>query len=195
MQNTNLYLESTPNPNAMKFVASRMLIEGTSLDFTSGGQTRNAPLATALFNFPFVCGVFISANFITVTKSAAVDWLDINSELREFVLNYLNSGKPVLSDKIATEKANIVLDKEHEPAPVLSSELDIKISGILDEYIKPAVEGDGGAITFKSFDKGVVTVMLQGSCSGCPSSTVTLKAGIEALLKRMVPEVESVVAH
>lgn len=191
---TSIYAESTPNPAAMKFVSNRALIEGAPIDFTSKEQTKPSPLATKLFTFPFVTGVFIASNFITISKSKNVEWFDIQSDLREFLQDYLSQGQAVLSAKVVTEKAAIVGDSEvigEKP----TNETDIKIAQILDEYIRPAVESDGGAITFKSFKNGTVTVVLQGSCSGCPSSTFTLKAGIEGLLKRLVPEVNEVVAE
>lgn len=191
---TVIYTESTPNPAAMKFVSSRSLIEGTPIDFTSKDQTKASPLANKLFSFPFVTGVFIANNFITISKTKTVEWFDIQTDLREFLQNYLTEGLPVLSDKVVTEKSAIVENSEiigEKP----TNETDIKIAEILEEYIRPAVEGDGGAITFKSFKNGVVTVVLQGSCSGCPSSNFTLKAGIEGLLKRLVPEVNEVVAE
>jgi len=187
-----IYAESTPNPASMKFVASRMLITGNPVEFLNKSQAKNSPLALELFNFPFVKAIFMSSNFITITKTEIIDWNEIILEIREFLKDYLSTGKPVFSEAVITAKSQIV-DEFQEPQ--LSSEIDIKIAGILDEYIKPAVEGDGGAISFKSFQNGIVTVVLQGACSGCPSSTMTLKAGIEGLLKRMVPEVQQVVAE
>lgn len=188
-----IYAESTPNPSSMKFVANTMLIEGAPIEFTNASQTASSPLAKKLFQFPFVKGIFISSNFITLTKQDFVEWNDIILELREFLKTYLTEGNPVLAEKVFTEKAAVVSSEKVEEK--ITSEIDIKIAEILDEYIKPAVESDGGAITFKSFKDGVVTVILQGSCSGCPSSTMTLKAGIEGLLKRLVPEVKEVVSE
>ncbi len=191
---TTFYAESTPNPAAMKFVSNRNLIEGTPIDFSDKSSTKASPLANKLFSFPFVTGVFIASNFITISKSGTIEWFDIQSDLREFLQDYLTQGLPILAEKIVTEKASIVSNddvKGEKP----TNETDIKIAQILEEYIRPAVEGDGGAITFKSFKNGVVTVVLQGSCSGCPSATFTLKAGIEGLLKRLVPEVNEVVAE
>ena len=178
----------------MKFVCNRTLIAGTPIDFTGKEQTKASPLANKLFSFPFVTGVFIASNFITISKTKTIEWLDIQTDLREFLQDYLTQGLPVLSEKIITEKAVIVGDSE-VIGEKSTNETDIKIAQILDEYIRPAVEGDGGAFTFKSFKNGIVTVVLQGSCSGCPSSTFTLKAGIEGLLKRLVPEVNEVVAE
>ncbi len=191
---TTLYTESTPNPAAMKFVASRKLIEGSPLDFTSPEQSKVSPLAQKLFTFPFVTGVFIASNFITISKAKSLEWFDIQTELRDFLHDYLSQGLPILNEKVISEKAAIV-SQDVDATEKLTNETDIKIAQILEEYIRPAVEGDGGAITFKSFKNGIVTVVLQGSCSGCPSSTFTLKAGIEGLLKRLVPEVNEVVAE
>lgn len=187
-----VYTESTPNPNTLKFVCDKPLIVGTAIEFTDKDQTKNSPLAQNLFNFPFVKSVFFAANFVTITKTENVSWNDIASELRYFITTYLNEGRQVLSEKIVTHKSAIV-DDSVEAKETLTSEIDIKIVEILDQYIRPAVEGDGGDIAFKSFKDGIVTVQLKGSCSGCPSSTMTLKMGIEGLLKRMIPEVKEVV--
>ncbi len=184
----NLYLETNPNPNSLKFVANFMLVaEGESYDFPDQKSASEAPLAKELFNFPFVKRVFYMSNFVTVTKSDDVGWIEIQDELKTHIKTHLEAEKPLLTDKY----------QQIEPEPVAQtpeSEMEQKIRSILDEYVKPAVEQDGGAIAFDSFENGVVTVILQGSCSGCPSSTLTLKAGIENLLKRMLPEVESVEA-
>lgn len=191
---TILYAEETPNPAAMKFVADRMLISGRSIEFTSKAQAKVSPLAVELFNFPFVTGVFLASNFVTVNINKLVEWEDITLELRNFISAYLNDNEFVLSEKVITEKSAIVENKE-EVGEKTSAEIDIKIANVLEEYIRPAVEQDGGAIAFKSFKNGTVTVQLQGSCSGCPSSTITLKAGIESILKRLIPEVNEVVAE
>jgi Fe-S cluster biogenesis protein NfuA len=181
----NLYLESNPNPNSLKFVANEMLVpEGMSFDFPDAESAQEAPLAKELFEYPFVDRVFYMSNFVTVTKKEAIEWLEIQDTIKRHILTFLESGK-------------LILDKK--APPVEESEFDsetvIKIKTILDEYIRPAVEQDGGAITFHSFKEGVVRVNLQGSCSGCPSSTITLKAGIENLFQRMMPdEVKSVEA-
>lgn len=187
-----VYTESTPNPNTLKYVCDVPLISGPAIEFTEKSQTKSAPLAQSLFNFPFVKSVFFAANFITITKTENISWDDITVELRYFISNYLNEGRPVLSEKIVTNKSAII-DGDVDAKETLTSEIDIKIVEILDQYIRPAVEGDGGDIAFKSFKDGVVTVQLKGSCSGCPSSTMTLKMGIEGLLKRMIPEVTEVV--
>lgn len=173
-----LYLESNPNPNSLKFVANEMLVpEGMSFDFPDALSAQEAPLAKELFEYPFVERVFYASNFVTVTKNESVEWLEIQDKLKQHILAFLESGKLIL-DKKAPETSETEYD----------SETVIKIKTILDEYIRPAVEQDGGAITFHSFKDGIVKVNLQGSCSGCPSSTITLKAGIENLFQRMMPD-------
>ncbi|MEJ2003490.1 MAG: NifU family protein [Cyclobacteriaceae bacterium] len=180
----NLYMEANPNPNSMKFVANFILVpEGASFDFPDSASAGEVPLAKELFNLPYIDRVFFMSNFITVTKSEDKDWIEIRDEIKSVIQSYLETGKPLIEQPVPQE----VYDES-------DTETVKKIKTILDEYIRPAVEQDGGAITFHSFEDGNVRVLLQGSCSGCPSSTVTLKAGIENLLKRMVPEVASVEA-
>jgi len=180
----HIYLESNPNPNSLKFVVNEMLIpEGISFDFPTAQSAVKAPLAAELFTYPFVDRVFYMSNFITVTKKEDVEWLEIQNTLKNHIKNFLESGRYIM--------------EADEPEAYSGEETETikKIKTILDEYIRPAVEQDGGAITFHSFNEGVVRVKLQGSCSGCPSSTITLKAGIENLFKRMMPdEVQSVEA-
>jgi Fe-S cluster biogenesis protein NfuA len=181
-----IYTESNPNPNSMKFVVNFLLVgEGEVYDFPNKNSALNAPLAYNLFDkFSFVERVFYMNNFVTVTKSDDVEWEDARILISNFIKHHLEQGEPILQE----EESNT----NHEPSE--ETEVITQIKNILDEYIKPAVEMDGGAITFDSYDKGVVKVLLQGSCSGCPSSTVTLKAGIESLLKRAIPEIQSVEA-
>lgn len=181
----HIYLESNPNPNSLKFVVSEMLVpEGISFDFPTLESTSEAPLAAELFAYPFVDRVFYMSNFITVTKKEDVDWLEIQNTLKTHIKNFLESGRFIIE-----------VNEQDEAQAGEETEAIRKIKSILEEYIRPAVEQDGGAITFHSFNNGVVRVKLQGSCSGCPSSTITLKAGIENLFKRMMPEeVQSVEA-
>lgn len=175
----SIYLESNPNPNSLKFVVSEMLVpEGMSFDFPNPASAAEAPLAQELFMYPFVDRVFYMSNFVTVTKKDDVEWIEVQGILREHIQKFLESGRLIIDHSGAGEAAG-----EEE------TEVVKQIKNILDEYIRPAVEQDGGAITFHSFKEGIVTVRLQGSCSGCPSSTVTLKAGIENLFKRMMPEI------
>lgn len=185
----NVYTESNPNPNSLKFVLNFMLVpEGTTFDFADAESAAvGSPLATQLFAFPFVSRVFITSNFVTVIKKEEADWDEIISPIKSFIKTYFEEGKPILTQKKMSEYD---ADLNAEEPEVVK-----KIKGLLDEYVRPAVESDGGAINFHSFHEGIVKVHLQGSCSGCPSSTITLKAGIENLLKRMVPEVKEVVAE
>jgi Fe-S cluster biogenesis protein NfuA len=170
----------------MKFVTNVMLFPDNSADFADEASAKESALATELFGFPFVKGVFIMNNFVTVTKTPDSEWMEIIPTLREFVKNYVEDGKEIISKEYRPSNRETV----HNEAEVIT-----KIREMLENYVKPAVEMDGGAIQFKSFHEGKVTLMLQGSCSGCPSSMITLKAGIEGLLKRMVPEVQEVVAE
>jgi NFU1 iron-sulfur cluster scaffold homolog, mitochondrial len=184
-KNVHIYLESNPNPNSLKFVVSEMLIpEGMSFDFPSIEGTNIAPLAKELFGYPFVDRVFYMSNFITVTKKESVEWLEVQNIIKDHIKKFLESGRYIIELK------------EEDAAPAEEETETIKkIRTILEEYIRPAVEQDGGAITYHSFRDGIVKVRLQGSCSGCPSSMVTLKAGIENLFKRMMPdEVQAVEA-
>lgn len=179
----NIYLEANPNPNSLKFVVDHMLVEpGQNYDFPDLDSAKHAPLAAELFTYDYVKRVFYMSNFITVTKAEDKQWMEIQDELKAHIKNYLEAGKPILEDS-ALEGA------------VEETDMDIKIKGLLDEYVKPAVEQDGGAIEYKSFEDGIVKVYLQGACSGCPSALVTLKSGIENLLKSMIPEVKAVEAE
>lgn len=179
-----IYAEATPNPDSMKFVVSKMILPNDSADFRTREKAEgNSPLGVDIFDtFKFANGVFIMNNFVSITKLPDVQWADHITEVREFIKQYVESGKEIISK-------NKTLSAEEE------GEIEQKIIKLLDDHVKPAVEMDGGAISFKSFKEGVVTVVMKGSCSGCPSSTFTLKAGIENLLKRMVPQVEAVEAE
>lgn len=183
----SIYTEANPNPNSLKFVLNLMLLpEGVSKDYPDAASAVNAPLALELFKYPYVKRVFYMSNFVTVTKDDASDWFEIKGELSQHIKSFLEDGKQILLEE-EVEENNKIQDTD--------TDLEAKIKGVLEEYIRPAVEMDGGAISFHSFEEGKVKVLLQGSCSGCPSSTVTLKAGIENLLKRMVPEVQEVIAE
>lgn len=177
----NIFTETTPNPATMKFITTKMLVT-ESLDFPTLESAEHSPFAKELFKFSFVKGVFFASNFITITKSDGINWDEITAILKEFIKGSLESGL-------------VVMVKEEVATSFEGTDTEKKIQQLLNDYVRPAVEQDGGAISFKSFNEGKVTVVLKGSCSGCPSSTVTLKAGIEALLKRMVPEVTEVVAE
>lgn len=194
MPPVQVYAESTPNPATMKFVVNRPLLMDNSVEYSDISQSKTSPLASALFGFPFVKTVYIKNNFVTVTKVPVVEWIEIVHEVREYIIQFFNDGKVAVTElpPPAAKKEKNTITAE---LPINPTEVEAKIIEILDEYIKPAVEQDGGEISFKSFEDGVVSVVMRGSCSGCPSSTLTLKAGIEQLLKRMVPGVETVVAE
>jgi len=184
-----VYAESTPNPSALKFVANRFLLDEGSVEYLSVEEAKNCPLAAQLFAFDGVASVFIASNFITITKKPSYDWQDLMPLFREFIKVFLETGEPIFTGPM-WQKADEKIEKT-----VTTEKIESKIVEMLDEYIKPAVEGDGGAIHFKSFEDGKVTLVLKGACSGCPSSLVTLKGGIERLLKQFIPEVQEVVAE
>lgn len=183
-----LYLEANPNPNSMKFVANYMLVpEGESFDFPDSDSATYAPIAQELFKLNYVRRVFYMSNFVTVTKDEQTEWIEVRDEVKALIKNLLDANTPLLTQD-ETKKESVKQEGNE-------TDIEKSIKGILDEYVRPAVEQDGGAISFHSYQDGVVKVLLQGSCSGCPSSTVTLKAGIENLLKRMIPEIKSVEAE
>ncbi len=190
-----LYTEQTPNPESLKFVTNRMLFKGTG-DFGDPAVADQwSPLATELFHLPYVKGVYISNNFVTITKEFTFSWQDIMLDLKEFIKKYVAEGKEIVKEGfeeaiLEVQRAALSADYSGEEAEIV-----VKIKNLIETYVKPAVANDGGNIEFKSYLDGVVTVVMQGSCSGCPSSTVTLKAGIEGMMKRMIPEVKEVVSE
>lgn len=208
----NIYAELTPNPNSLKFVADVMLLEGGTVEYNSKEEAINCPLASQLFDFSGITKVFITTNFVTINKVTELEWYDVTNIIREFIRGFLMSGDPLFigspfdenhipssAKKVAVQPKPVIEKQKEmvEESPIdftPDPEADKKIIELLDEYVRPAVEGDGGAIHFQSFTNGVVNVVLKGACSGCPSSTITLKSGIENLLKRMVPGVREVVA-
>jgi Fe-S cluster biogenesis protein NfuA len=179
----------TPNPETMKFVANKLLYPGKSIDFPDEASAAPSPLAQELFAFPFIRAVFIASNFVTLAKTPDTQWEEVIPTVREFLKQYLEEGKVVINEDQVVVKA--------DTNTVNADDTDVvkRIKELLENYVKPAVEMDGGAISYKGFDNGTVTLMLQGSCSGCPSSMITLKAGIEGMMKRMIPEVKEVVAE
>ncbi len=181
-----VYTEANPNPNSLKFVANFLIApDNNSYDFESVHTTENSPLAKELFAHKFVERVFIMNNFVTITKDESSEWAEIIPKLKKTIKNYLETGEEVIIK--SQNDANEIQDSDPE---------DVKqIKGILNEYIRPAVEMDGGSIQFSDYTNGVVKVELHGACSGCPSSTLTLKSGIENLLKRFMPEVQEVIAE
>ncbi len=186
----SIYTEMTPNPETMKFVANKLLYPGKSIDFPEESSAGPSPLAKELFAFPFIRSVFIASNFVTLSKTPDTDWNDVIPTVREFLKEYLEAGKPVINeDEIP------VRSSDNSAASEDDSDVVKRIKELLENYVKPAVEMDGGAIAFRSYNDGVVNLMMQGSCSGCPSSMITLKSGIEGMMKRMIPEVKEVIAE
>lgn len=194
----SVYAESTPNPAVMKFVANKMLVEEGAFEFKNIEEAQISPLASQLFHFPFVKEVFITANFIAIAKYNITDWSDVAQEIREFIYQYLSEGRAVvIPDTKASDKnepntnsmSSYNLSVIDLPDPDTLGEVERRIVEILDEYVKPAVEQDGGNIAFAGYKDGIVKVVLRGACSGCPSSTLTLKNGILSLLQRLLPTI------
>ena len=194
-----IYMESTPNPEVMKFVANKILTED-SIELLNNKNSDQVPLAMELFKFPFIKSIFISYNFISITKNNDIDWHEISTEVREFINNYLNKNGFVNNFKSSANVESELLNDDiiqHKKIDTKNlSDFEKNIVSIIDQYIQPAVAADGGSIVFKSFEKGVVYVILKGACSGCPSSTITLKQGIENLLKQKLGnDIKEVMAY
>jgi Fe-S cluster biogenesis protein NfuA len=189
-----IYTEQTPNPESLKFVTNKMLYSGTADFRTRELADQYSPLAAALFDLPFVKSVYICNNFITLTKEMNYEWDDLMMRTKDFIKNYIMEDKPIIHDGFAEAMA---AEEEKRMSEISynedEEEMVKRIRELIDTYVKPAVEMDGGNIEFISYHEGIVTLGMQGACSGCPSSTVTLKSGIEAMLKRMVPQVKEVV--
>ena len=178
-----IYAESTPNPGAMKFVANKPLVTN-SIEFKKVEDSQKAPMAQALFQFPFVEEIFFDSNYISILKSETTDWESVVMELREFIKDYLSSGKTIVENELDLPTQENTIER------IPLSAVEEEIVSILNEYVKPAVASDGGNIAFEHYDadQKIVHVLLQGACSGCPSSTFTLKNGIENILKEMLPQ-------
>ena len=182
-----VYGETTPNPATLKFVANK-LITKTALEFKNIDETKASPLAKELFTFPYVKELFIDENYISVSKYDSYDWNEISMELRSFIKQYIENGGPVVDETLLELQPKVEKQKiEHFDQLDVTSQ---QIINILEEYVKPAVAADGGNILFDSYDETEkrVKVILQGACSGCPSSTFTLKNGIENMLKDMLKD-------
>jgi len=186
MNLVEVYAESTPNPNVQKFVTNKLL-SNQHVELTNKEDSKEIPLALELFDFPFVKEVFISNNYVSIQKTLEVDWLDVNNALRDFLKEYLQSERRIFSKNYKAANT-IKKDTKLEFTPT-NDNISKEIIAVLEEYIKPAVAGDGGNIKFLSYmpDTKEVNVVLQGACNGCPSSTLTLKNGIEATLKQLLP--------
>lgn len=197
--NYTIYMESTPNPEVMKFVANKILTED-SIELLNNKNSNQVPLAMELFKFPFIKSIFISYNFISITKNNDIDWHEISTEVREFINNYLNKKGFVNNFKSSANVESELLNDDiiqHKKIDTKNlSDFEKNIVSIIEQYIQPAVAADGGSIVFKSFEEGVVYVILKGACSGCPSSTITLKQGIENLLKQKLGnDIKEVMAY
>lgn len=185
-----IYFEQTPNPESLKFVTNKVLLPNLLIDRRRGEDCTEFPLADGLFaKFDWIEGVFMTNHFVTITKNSSQDWYELMHDAKSYLQMYLENNLDLVSktfiDREIKDKVEQATDETTEG----------RIKELLDKYVKPAVEKDGGFIAFHSFDNGIVKLKMQGSCSGCPSSQITLKSGIEGLLKRMVPEVMEVVAE
>ncbi|MEO2050985.1 MAG: NifU family protein [Allomuricauda sp.] len=183
-QPITVYAEVTPNPAVMKFVCNKRIVPAT-FEFKNIDEAKNSPLASALFHFPFVKEVFMDENYVSVTKYEVADWEEVNMQLREFIRDFFSEGKEAVAAE-AIQKSNAT--KQQQQTETNYDDTSQQIIDILEEYVKPAVASDGGNIQFQSYEaeSGTVSVILQGACSGCPSSTFTLKNGIETMLKNMM---------
>ncbi|MBO6829309.1 MAG: NifU family protein [Muricauda sp.] len=192
-QPITVYAEVTPNPAVMKFVSNKRIVPST-YEFKNIDEAKDSPLAKELFHLPFVKEVFMDENYVSITKYEVADWEEINMQLREFIRDYLADGKEVVTAE-ANQKSRETVEQKNTQTQY--DDTSQQIIDILEEYVKPAVASDGGNILFQSYEEqsGTVSVILQGACSGCPSSTFTLKNGIETMLKNMMGEkIKEVVA-
>jgi len=184
-----IYFEQTPNPESLKLVTSQILLPNIIIDRRRGEDTSEFPLAESLMEkYEWISGVFVSNNFVTVTKNSPNDWYEFMNDVREFIKMYISNGFEIVSKSYIDSQISEKLNNDDDT-------VEGKIKDLLEKYVKPAVEKDGGFIAFHSFNEGIVKLKMQGSCSGCPSSQITLKSGIEGLLKRMIPEVMEVEAE
>jgi Fe-S cluster biogenesis protein NfuA len=179
----NIQTEHTPNPSSQKFLPGKIVMEKGTADFRNIEEAKRSPLALNLFKIDGVEGVFFGSDFISITKSDNHEWQMLKSSISETIIEYYKSGAAIM---LQGEEDN------SDTSNTEDSEAVVKIKEILETKVRPAVAKDGGDITFQSFDNGIVYLQMQGSCSGCPSSTATLKAGIENMLKHYIPEVREV---
>jgi Fe-S cluster biogenesis protein NfuA len=191
----SVYAEMTPNPGVMKFVSNKMLLQEDSVEYKNIDEAAPSPLAQKLFHFPFVKEVFISGNFVAISKYNIVEWEEVTQEVRNFITEFIADGGVVVNETVGPSEENSENQAVSNPDPGIDlsnlGEVERRIVEILEEYVKPAVAQDGGNIKFMGYEGGIVKVLLQGACSGCPSSTFTLKQGILNLLKNMLPTLVS----
>lgn len=188
-----LYTEQTPNPETLKYVANCLIYRGIA-DFREKELAEQwSPMANSLMELPYVKSVYLNNNFVTITKEMNYEWPDIMLMLKSFIKEFVESGGVVVKEGFSEYMEKMAAENNAAQFSGENGDIARRVKDLIDMYVKPAVESDGGNIEFKSFENGVVNVIMQGSCSGCPSSTVTLKAGIEGMLKRMIPEVREVV--
>jgi len=191
--NILLYTEQTPNPESLKFVCNKMLFTGIA-DFKDKELAEKwSPLAAKLYEQDYVQSVYISNNFVTITKKSNCEWQDIMVPAKDLLKSLIENETIITNEGFEQYILDLEAASSDGNFDEKDAELVKRIKDMIQMYVKPAVEMDGGNIEFKSFQDGVVTLIMQGACSGCPSSTVTLKSGIEAMLKRMVPQVKEVV--
>lgn len=185
-QHVEVYAESTPNPNVQKFVTNKLL-SNQNIELSSQAESKDVPLGFELFEFPFVKEVFISDNYVSIQKSNDLEWFEVNNTLRDFLKEYLQSDRRIVAEDYAPVAKKS--QQDNQKFTVTDDDISKEIIAVLEEYIKPAVAGDGGNIQFLSYvaETKEVNVLLQGACNGCPSSTITLKNGIEATLKQLLP--------
>jgi NFU1 iron-sulfur cluster scaffold homolog, mitochondrial len=189
MTPVEIYFEQTPNPESLKLVTSQILLPNIIIDRRRGEDTTEFPMAESLMEkYEWISGVFVSNNFVTITKDSPNDWYEYMNEVREFIKMYISNGFDIVTKSYIDAQISEKINQDDDS-------VEGKIKDLLEKYVKPAVEKDGGFIAFHSFENGLVKLKMQGSCSGCPSSQITLKSGIEGLLKRMVPEVMEVEAE
>jgi Fe-S cluster biogenesis protein NfuA len=188
-----LYTEQTPNPDALKYVTNRMLYRGIA-DFKDKEMAAQwSPMANSLMELPYIKSVYFNNNYVTVMKELNYEWEDIMLKIKEFIKDYVEKDGVMVLDGFSEFMEKAMAENNAAQFSGEGGEIAKKVKELIDTYVKPAVEMDGGNIEFKAFEAGKVYVTMQGSCSGCPSSSVTLKAGIEGMLKRMIPEVLEVV--
>ena len=192
-----IYAEMTPNPKAMKFVANIAIVsDDQAHEFAGVDECEGSPLAKVLFTFPFVKSVMISQNFVTISIIEGLDWEEVVMEVRNYLTNYIQAGQPIMV-LVAKPKAPKVEEvKEPKlntlPKPGEVRDIDKKIQHILKEYVSPAIENDGGAISFESYEDGELKVKLSGACNGCPSATQTLQHGVQSIFGKLLPQIKKV---